>query len=289
MKKLKTHLAVITAFVLVITMAGCSSGSAANKFNEATSKLKASESHTMKMTLSIKTDYENDTGDSKYADSNVVRSLETKYQKPSTPGANSLEGSKMSVFTYTSTDGDIDRFYFYIKDDVLYLQMIDESEDYLYVDLDSPDYQNASTPASSLTALDFLISGVTKDDLDTERESILFRSETLNAKVYNVTPTDNNFVELAHLFAVSLNTVIDNEADFINSLDFKSIEYKLFVDDKNNVIRIEIRYTVTMPSPAGDSTMVKADVYLQSDIYDVNKTTVEYPDLSNAISYSDMN
>jgi len=289
MKKIKTHLAVITALLLVITITGCSSGSASKKFNEATSTLKASESHTMKMTLSIKTDYENDTDDSMYVDSNVVRSLETKYQKPSTPGANSLEGSKMSVFTYTSTDGDIDRFYFYIKDDILFLQMIDESEDYLYVSLDSPDYENASTPASSLTALDFLISGVTKDDITTERESILYRSESINAKVYNATLTDSSINELSHLFAASLNTVIENEAEFINSLDFKSIEYKLFVGDKDNIIRIEIRYTVTMPSPAGDSTLVKAEIYLQSDIYDVNSTTVEYPDLSNAISYSDSN
>ena len=129
MKKLKTHLAVIVALLILIAITGCSSSNAAKTINEASATLKSSENHTMKLTLSIKTNYENNSEDSIYVDSVVTRTLETKYQKAPTPGTSNLDGSKMSVFTYTSVDGSISRFYFYIKDNILYAQMIDESED----------------------------------------------------------------------------------------------------------------------------------------------------------------
>lgn len=289
MKKLKAHLVVTIALLLFITITGCGSGSASKSFNEATLKLRESDSHTIRMTLSIKTDYEKDTNDPIYKDSNVVRTLDAKYQTPETPGANFLEGSKLSVFSNTSRDGSIERFYFYVKDDVLYAQRPDQSNDFLYVSLDSPDYKKVATPATSLTALDFLISDLTTDNVKTKSESILIDNIKTSAQSYNVTLSESKILDLASLFAATLNTNIENENDLINSLDIDSIEYIAFIDKKDNIVKFEIRFTVSMPSPANDSSSVKTTVYINAAIRDVNSTTVEYPDLSNAISYSDAN
>lgn len=147
---------------------------------------------------------------------------------------------------------------------------------------ESIDADNATISSSKLNFNNFLMNQYDEEKIITESVDIEFEGTICHAMKFSY---ENSLEKTIEFFKddVSLYelTGIDGETD-LKGFEFEDLIYSIYVNDDNEIIRIEMGFKVIPENPERMLGMKSINYFIGAWLLDINEIQVELPDLSYA-------
>lgn len=288
---IKSKLFVFTAMAgaIVLIMGGCKNLTALERFNEASDRLTAAESLSMSLETTMKYNFpesgDADSGLLDFFTQNIGISTDARYEFSEERTTENIKASKMAMEMTMNMFGEKMVVESYIKDGFMYMGIPSEFDEYIFIDMSDPEFDEISSSTASMDPDDFLINEIDEESVIASEVTIDFMGNAVDTECLTLIINEDSINQLKDLLGSTAETTSMDYEEMLEMIDLDDFIYKLYIND-GNIIRLELFYSMGIGLMEEGETM-SMSVSMVADIYDYNDTTIEYPDFSNAVIYSD--
>ncbi len=282
----KTITAITISITLSLLLFGCQGMTALEKLNKASEKLRAAKSISMSTEISVSnvSDLSDISNPFSFLGQDIYVGMEAKYSYPVKNNKNSIKDIEMAVEMTMNPFGEKMVVKSYFQDGFMYMGIPSMLEELIRIDMDSPDYDEIRSSATSIQPGDLLIDAVDGNAINITAQTIDYMGNYIKAECIQLTITEENIEQFYRILGSAADTTNIQAGKMSESVNFDDFVYKIYIDNNNNILRFELAYGAANDGGLTGDTM---NISMVADIYDVNDTTVDFPDFSEAIDYSD--